>query len=286
MKHIYHLLSLIFLFFILSCNEDELEATIPSYLKIDQIGVKINDPSVEGSSSNKITDAWVFVNDQLIGSFELPTLIPILESGQTNIKVRAGVLNNGLSNQREVYPFYEFYILDTNLVPETVYAPPIVVEYRSGVVFNTDWPGENFETGVSLQNNPSSDVNLTRTTEPSKVFEGNASGALTLPTGTTFAEIFTSDIRDIPRIGTAVYLEMDYKTTHDIAVSIYTNNRDQQFSVVNFRPTDGWNKVYIDFSRVFSTLFNASNYNIAIGMVKPVDENAELLIDNLKLIHF
>lgn len=285
MRQLYLLLSLLFLFVLQSCKDDELAATIPAYLKIDDISVKINDP-IEGSASSKIPDAWVYINDRLIGAFELPATIPILQTGPVTVSVRGGVYNNGLSNQRVVYPFYEFYYLDTNLVPEQIYEPPIRVSYKVGSVFDQAWTGENFETGINFLTNPNSDTTINRVTTPNLVFEGNASGGIFLPVGTNFAEIYTPAFSDIPRIGTAVYMELDYKSTHDFAISIYAENRTRQFSVVNFRATNDWSKVYIDFSKVFSTLFDATDFNIAIGMVKPNSENAELLLDNIKLINF
>ncbi len=285
MKHFYFLLTTLMLLLLMSCKKDELKATVPAYLKIDEISVQINKPE-EGSASSKISDAWVYVDDQLIGAFELPTVVPILKTGPVKISVRGGVFNNGLSNQRIVYPFYEFFTLNSTISPEQELEPDLVVGYKDLTKFNEDWSGEDFEQGVNFINNSRSDTNLVRTTDPGKIFEGSASGALFLPTGTTFAEVYSTNITNIPRNGTAVYMEMNYKATHDFAVSIYVENQLTQYSVINFRPTSEWNKVYIDFSKVFSTLFDASNYNIAIGMSKSSSENAELLIDNVKLMHF
>jgi len=284
MKHLY-LLLLFFTALLLSCNEDELEATVPSYLQIDDISVNITNPD-QGSGSDKITDAWVFINDQLIGAFELPTIVPITQSGNLNIKVRGGIFNNGLSNQREIYPFYDFFILDTILPPEAVIKPDLVVEYQPRAIFDEAWSGENFESGINFIKNPSGDTGIFRVTDPNLVFEGSASGGILLPPGKTFAEIYTPSFSDIPRNGTAVYMELNYRSTHDFAISIYTNNRSQQFSVVNFRASSDWNKVYVEFSTIFATLFSASNYNIAIGLQKPSGDNAELYLDNVKLINY
>ena len=285
MKHCYPFLLFLFSLGFHSCERDDLEATVPAYLEIDDISVKITDP-VQGSASDKITDAWVFVNDQLLGAFELPTAVPILQTGNVNIKVRGGIFKNGLSNQRDIYPFYEFYILDTILSPEGVFKPKIEVEYKEDAIFDQAWSGEDFESGINFLNNPNSDTSIARVTNDSKVFEGVASGGLFLTPGMNFAEIHTPAFANIPRIGTPVYLEFNYRSTHDIAISIYTNNRDNQFSVVNFVPSADWNKAYVDFTSVFSSLFDANDFNIAIGVVKPVNENAEILLDNVKLINF
>lgn len=286
MKQFYHLLISTSLLFLLACNEDEIEATVPAYLKIDNISVDVQNSSNQGSASSKIVDAWVFVNDQLIGAFELPAIIPILHTGNVNVKVRGGIYNNGLSNQREIYPFYEFYNLDTVLVPEVVYEPNIEVEYKQEAVFNDAFDIEDFETGISFINNPNNDTNIVRVTEADKVFEGNASGGIFLEPGTRFAEIYTPNFSNVPRNGTAVYMELNYRSTHNFAISLYVNNQSQQFSVVNFRASTEWNKVYVEFSDAFSNLFSANNFSIAIGIAKPLNDNSELLLDNIKLINY
>ena len=296
MKYFYCLFFLLSLL-LLSCNQEELEATVPAYIKIDNIDVKVTDP-IQGSASNKITDAWVFINDKLIGAFELPTVVPVLQTGNMNIKIRGGIFNNGLSNQREIYPFYDFYELDTNLQPEEIIEifpdkdgilqnDPIV-EYQPRAIFDEAWEGEDFESGINFVINPSSDDTLSRITDQNLVYEGNASGAIVLPSGTSFAEFYTPTFTsfEIPTNGTAVYMELDYRCTHDFAISLYVNNRSQQFSVVNFRASAEWNKAYVEFSTVFSTLFNATNFNIAVGLRKPINEDAELYFDNFKLINY
>jgi len=44
---------------------------IPSYIHIDKIDLT-TDYSSQGTSSNKITDAWIYVDNELIGAFEMP----------------------------------------------------------------------------------------------------------------------------------------------------------------------------------------------------------------------
>ena len=294
MKHIYHLFFCL-LCTLTSCNEEEIEATVPAYLKIDDMSVRITDP-IQGSASDKITDAWVFINDQLVGAFELPAVVPVLQTGNVNLKIRGGVFNNGLSNQREIYPFYDFYELDTVLNAEEVMESfpdkdgilqnDPTVEYQPRAIFDEAWTGEDFEAGINFIVNPASDTNILRVTDQSRVFEGSASGGIFLPAGFSFAEVYTPPFSDIPTNGTAVYMELNYRCTHDFTVSIYTNNRNQQFSVVNFRASSEWNKAYVEFSNVFASLFSATDFNIAIGLRKPINDNAELLLGNLKLINY
>jgi hypothetical protein len=192
---------------------------------------------------------------------------------------------NGLSNDRQLYPFYNLYQLDTVLTPQDEFTITPVVQYTDRATYDTPWSGEDFESGINFDYHPNSDTVFYRETQ-NNVFEGSASGLVYLDESMDFFEAYTPTFSDIPRDGRAVFLELNYFCTHNIAVSIYTNDRQAQYSVVNFRPTGGWNKAYVEFGPVFSTLFSAFNYNIAIGFVKPLGETGTLYLDNVKLIHF
>ena len=63
----------------------------------------------EGELTDNITDAWVYVNDELIGVFEVPFKIPILKTGTVDIKVFPAIKNNGISSTKKVYPFLVEY---------------------------------------------------------------------------------------------------------------------------------------------------------------------------------
>lgn len=284
MKHKY-LLLLIFSLVLLSCDSDDLKAPVPAYLTIEDIEVK----SQEGDSlqSDNITDAKVFINGQSLGIFDLPATIPIQKTGPVNLKVRAGILKNGISNDKKDYPFYTTY--EENILFEKekeVYRKP-KVEYHPTVNFDYPWSGEDFEgSGINFSYHPSSDVDFTRETNPNEVFEGVVSGAATLNANEDFFEAWIYRLVDVPRLQDGIYLEFNYKSTHEFIVSIYTNNESTQLPIVHFRPRTDWTKVYVDVGSIFSLLFTANNYTIAIGYTKEVGETGKLLVDNVKLVHF
>ncbi len=283
--------NIIFLFpFILilllsACKMDSLEAPIPGYLHIDKILVK-NLPPRSDTATSQIVDSWVYINDQLLGSFELPTTIPIQDLGKVNLKIRGGILNNGISNSRIAYPFYEQYEVDTVFNPEEELKISPVVTYSDKTEFEEPWSGEDFESSINFENHPNSDTVLIRETDKNKVKKGNASGAAYLDAEMTFFEAYTPTFSNIPRGTSPVYLELDYKCTHDIVISVYYNNRSIQLPIVNLRAKALWNKVYVELRPVFTELSTAQNFNLAIGYTKPKGVQGELLIDNVKLLHF
>lgn len=95
-------------FFVWGCSKSKIEADIPAYLSIDSVFVNTN-YQTQGSASHKITDIWVYLNDDFIGAFELPVKIPILKQGNHKITIKAGIKVNGIANTRTAYPFYTEY---------------------------------------------------------------------------------------------------------------------------------------------------------------------------------
>lgn len=284
-KHYHLLATLIAIVALFSCKEEELQAEVPAYIEIDDMSV-LQDSNIV---SDNIKDVWVYVDDQLQGVFELPTAIPIQ---QTNRKIRltiaGGIFKNALSNQRAIYPFYESYQVDTILAAEKVYSINPTVNYRSNTEFDEPWSGEDFESGINFEHNPLSDTTFVRETDPELVYAGIASGAAYLDPGMDFFEASTPTFNrnEIPSGTSPIYLELNYRCSHDIVISMLVNNRSQQFSIVNLRAHDSWNKAYIELAPVFSTLFDAIDYSIAIGYTKPLEEEGYLMVDDIKLLHF
>ena len=281
-------LQLFFLLLISSlfaCEDDDLAAPVPAFITINDIVVKSTDPS-QGSTSDNIKDAWVYEGSRLLGAFELPATIPIQNTGDVRLQIGGGIFENGLSTDRRIYPFYELYVLDTTLIPEQKLEITPVVEYTDNAIYDSPWSGEDFESGINFNYRSNSDTTLVRTTQPNFVFEGNASGVAYLDASMDLFEAYTPTFSAIPTNGSAVYLEMNYYCSHDITISIYANDQSAQYPVINFKPRSTWNKVYVEFGPVFSTLFAAYNFNIAIGFSKPLGEEGWLYLDNVKLIHF
>lgn len=284
MKQLYSFV-LLFLVLFAACDKEELKAPIPAYLVIDDIRVNTTIPA-EGSASDNITDINVFINDQSLGTFELPANIPIQQTGELNLKIRSVVRVDGQSSKKKPYPFYTTYELDTVFVPEKEMRLSPVVEYFKTINFTEPWSGEDFESGINFINSPKSDTNFVRETNSSEVFEGFASGLGALKANQTLFEAWTPTFSNIPRDGTAVYMELNYKSTHDFVVGVYANNQTYQSPIVFFRPQTEWTKVYIDLGTVFSILSSASNYNISLGYQKATGAPGRLLVDNVKILHY
>ena len=84
-----------------SCRKFEGSQTIPAYIHIESIVVdSLTDYFTYGSTTSKITDAWVYVDDDPIGCFELPATFPVLKHGPHKVTVYGGIMSNGIAAAR------------------------------------------------------------------------------------------------------------------------------------------------------------------------------------------
>ena len=61
-----------FLIIFPACNLINPKEQVPTYLHLDRFTFSNPDSSYTGSSSHDIPSAWVYVNDQPVGTFDLP----------------------------------------------------------------------------------------------------------------------------------------------------------------------------------------------------------------------
>jgi len=270
-------------FFISSCNKEKLKAPVASYLRIDTALVSVTSTTMQGTTNNKITDIWVYVDQQFKGAYPLGHLIPIVSQGSTDVLIFPGIKNNGISATRMPYTFLQGLNVNLDLkAEETVQLKPSFV-YRPGTVFHQI---ENFEgTGFAITTSTNSNIScvyLNKTTDPNAdVFEGNGCLFMTMTDNQPMAEVRTSAQYALPLSGAAVYAELNYKTNQVINVGVYSGSVIR--SSLDLNPTDGWNKVYIRLTDVVSAQPTYTNYGVYIRATKGVD-SPQIYIDNFKLL--
>ncbi|PCJ87787.1 MAG: hypothetical protein COA57_04320 [Flavobacteriales bacterium] len=271
-----------------ACEVINPQEEIPSYIHIEKIDLKITDTNTQGSASHNITDAWVFVDDELIGAFELPKTIPILKAGNHTLKVRAGIKNSGATLLRTTYPFFNSYVNDTTF---TLFRDSVIT-ITPVVTYNTDdftWIEDFEDPAISIIELSNTDTILESTQDAAKVFEGTASGVIYLDSAHPIYRGATNDAYNLPKGGKEVYLELDYKTSTLLVVGLIANNPTNvnEEPVIFIFPTDDWNKIYIDLSQQVSIETDALSYRISFtaDISNDSEPSAEIYLDNLKLIH-
>lgn len=285
------LLSILTIILLGSCEKKNDPDLVPSYLFIDRIGLSSNYD--QGTSSHKITDAWVYVDEVLIGAFELPATVPILKKGLQKITIRPGIKINGISNTRSIYPFFTNIEKSVVLVQDSVIRiSDTLVTYRTNVGF--PWL-ENFDlSGVSLDTTSKSTVGIIRNNNPEFLYnyktEDNYYSALIRMTGdTSIFEATTIGKYDFPDNGGAVFLEMNYISNQTLVVGVFymSNGYRVQRPLLYLNKSDYWNKVYVNLTVPKYDTPGATDFQIFFGAQKEegIDE-ALIALDNLKLVHF
>lgn len=275
-----------------SCQLFDKEEDTPSFLRIDNIEVQSNGTGNEGVITSNINDAWVFLNDDNLGNWELPATIPVYSNGNQNIKVIAGIRVNGLEEFRAQYPFLDFYEEEIQLVPgEIVQLNPIVKYYEPTTFI---WK-ENFESaGVSLDSAGGSHTSIKLTSDLSSILEGVTSGIVSLYDTIIFYKGISNEIFDLPVASAPVYLEIDYKTDMDFIVFLISHNPNKKIETpvigIKAKVDDSGNlvqnKTYIDLTYDVSTNYLASGYQIGISTSLPANlSSGTFILDNIKLIH-
>ena len=271
-------LFLIILFFLLSCEVINNEEDIPSIITIESI-------EVNGTHSSKITDAWVYIDNEFQGVFPLPANFPVLKTGELEIIIEAGIKKNGISSSRENYPFFTSFELNTELLEnKNTSFNPIVSYSLSNFPYN-----ENFESvGTSLSVvSDSSNHTIEKIYDSSNNNYGNYY-AKSVISG-EFGELFECNTPDfnLPK-DKVVYLEMDYKCNAPIIVGIYANGSAEidKNTIIYLNEKEEWNKIYISLTEIIYNYNDANDYKLFFAMPRDtaVAQN-EMYLDNIRLLY-
>ncbi len=276
-----------------SCQLIDRPEQTPAWIQIDSIQLVDNPNANEGSLSQNITDGWVFINEEMVGIFELPATIPILDEGQRRLLVGPGIKVSTISTLRDNYLFFQGHEQDVDLVPgETLRIEP-VTRYRDPAGMYEYRLIDDFEDGLlNVETTEASNAQIFRTTNPDFVYEGSGSGLLEINDTVTAVAIRTEDMQ-LPQRGKAVFLEMDYYTDYPLVIGLYVNNgqlRDQNidYLTLNRLEEEGirFRKAYVSLT---STLAQAANpQSVYIYFAPDIGanggENGKVILDNLKVM--
>ncbi|MCK6641087.1 MAG: hypothetical protein L6Q81_13475 [Bacteroidia bacterium] len=255
---------------------------IPSYIRVNDIRLTITDTITQGSGSENITDAWIYVDGNLIGAFELPCTIPVLEEGTHEVLIKAGIRQNGLESTRAIYPFYKGWEEQVTFTRGQIVTVSPVITYFPIVNFlwncNFDAVGTNIDdvTGATWPN-------LLRDTLLGGM-EGKCGFVeLNADTNLFYCQSFEDFVIDN---GFDVYLELNYKCNQPFVVGIKNATNQETIPWIQVMPESDWNKIYIRLNDAITASPGGSSYYVYIAMKKDDDvANPQLYIDNIKLLN-
>lgn len=268
-----------------SCALFESFDEIPMFIEIDSVSVETE--SGQGTSRHDIIDIWPSVDGQTIGVFEIPITFPVLDDDGddvSNLFYQAGIDRLGRNNDHIIYPFFDRIEIDRAFIADTTIRENLAFTYKDETNFRLV---ESFEVGHSFTLDVDQDTSTFITITDADCLEGTCGLIQLTPENPSFSAATTEAFLDIPVNSTPVYIEMEYKTDINLSVGLQSNVNGIDFEqfFVTMTPTETWNKVYIEVTDIL-TVSQLESYRLLLGAVSTLSEDAEIRIDNIKLLHF
>ena len=263
----------------------------PAWIKIEKWQLEANPllSGAEGELYNNFSDAWVYVDNKIVGVFELPIKLPILLEGNKEIVIFPAIRNNGIAKAKKIYPFVESFKVTVNLVKgETINLTP-VTRYSSLTKFTFV---EDFESAsIKFTTDPNSNASISQVahTDPGRT---GYCGHVALNQVDSLWTGVTHDAMELPKQGAEVYFEIEYKNTNDVltgvlAVTLPGTIKTHPYIRLNKQSNPVWKKTYIDLKEIVSYSTDADYFEQFLQMVvDPSATSTDVYIDNIKVIHF
>lgn len=280
------------------CDLFNPEEELPIYVSIEDPLVEIRaQPSLFSAAG--IKDAWVFLQNEQIGVFEMPVVVPVLpnESG-TTLRIGGGVFETGLSGFRLEYPFWDDVnlSLDGALPLDTVVVRPRFRYFPrdTSLVYAYEAGFEGGSTNIESLTPTSNHTTIQVSTEDK--FVGLQSGKVNF-TSTRFQFEGVSPLLSLPQTGfNDIWCEVSYRNDIPFTVLMVGLAPGSPIEVelptnVVFSSPNEWNTAYIhlnDLARslpagaVFKLIFRASSLEAGTSSGR----NGFLFLDHIRLIHF
>lgn len=266
----------------------------PSWLQVNAWTLEANASlnGEEGELTHSITDAWVYIDDKLIGVFEVPFKIPVLKDGLCNIRIYPTIKINGISatkmKNEHMVPFEVNVTLTKN---QTLTLNP-VTHYKDGLTF---WVEDFEDINIKLTDDPNtSSAHLNLANDSLKWFNGNYYAKIQLTSQDSMWIAYTNQDQQltIPK-GKQAVLEIDYCNSIDFThYLLFVNSNGTNENIMptmKQSPLNAlrWKKIYILLSEVIGYGPNNTNYVQAFkAFYSSKVSNNIILIDNLKVVYF
>lgn len=273
-----------------SCSKIVPDAQIPAYLQIDSFAYVCDSAvDVTYSKTHNIENVWVYADNVFLGVYTLPAKVPVLKTGNVKFDLKPGIKQNGISNTRVAYPFYQSYSPTYNLVAGQTIVVPATTKYFSFVKIPFS---ESFELNdLQLERLVSTKgVNIIK---KQGIFEGKYGGEIFLTGNDTVCQIAAKTAFTLPIGGLDVYLELDYKTSTAFTFGIlaYTSTATNQQQIFTFNPSTNangdiaWKRIYIDMAPEIGNNSTALDYKIYFYATKKAsDPDVHIYLDNIKVV--
>lgn len=271
------------------CAKDK--NNVPAYIHIDAIDLSTVETPEYGMSTHNISDAWVWVDDKLIGAFELPATFPVLHNGgDALIEIQPGIKINGIASSRAEYPFYQIFKTTKRLQKDSVTnITNVSTRYREGYG-QVAWL-ENFDgVGISLDTIKPGNVKIGVSGDENEVLKwkneaNNACGKVVMQGVESKFLGISIDKFAIPKNGAYAFLELDIKSTTYTEVGLIDAVTNRTYPLMILNVADEWKHVYVNVTILASTLIDTKEFKFYFRANGSDDPQDVVYLDNIKLIY-
>jgi hypothetical protein len=271
-----------------SCEKFSGDQKIPAYLSIDSISFSNgNDYEAYGTSSHNITDAWVYIDGEILGTFQLPARFPVLQEGTHKVTILAGIKKDGIASTRVEYPYYNIIEKTVKFVADsTTKLTNLQTTYKPVTKFL--WMEDFDSPAITLDTTKRSSIKVKITeTLPSGIFEKAHSGMAEMATDSDYFEAITHKVFPIST-SSPTYLELNFKTNNVLTVGVflYSSSTIYDVPIMALFPTnDKWKKIYIDLSTSITAYSGMSTFRVYFAASKDATvDTCRIYLDNCKLL--
>lgn len=287
MKRLIFFLS--FSFILSSCIKNNPD---PFWLEVNEWTLESNDNLGfdQGELTHNFTEAWVYVDDKIVGVFEVPFRIPLVKTGNANVKLYPAVKNNGISATKKIYPFVVPYEVNVLMEGNKEIVINPVTHYKDATLFKI----YDFESAsIGMTDDINSLANFVKANDPTILKWGNFYGLINLDEVDTSYVGYTTDYMNF-NIGQEVYLEIDYYNTNGLVTGLLaTSSTAGTVNNVNIQlnPQDPstvkWKKIYIDLKELISNSPSGAQFRQSFQAgLDSGDSEGFIIMDNIKIVHY
>jgi len=195
-----------------SCDIINPDEDIPAYIHIEPFEFTIGPD--QGAGTTRITEGYLFVGPDYLGTYSLPLTVPVLFEGNQPIQVWPGVHDNGVAALPNVYPFYTIYQTELDLVPGNVDTLRPETAYRTDINFLVESFISNSNIFVNDLDNDTT-TNLVNT-----LLDGQPVGRFDLDLDHPQIVDGTIILNELPPRSREMYLELEYRSDVDINIGV------------------------------------------------------------------
>jgi hypothetical protein len=268
---------------------------IPSYIRIDSVSV-FTTPQ-QGNNIHEISAVNVYIDEQFIGLFEIPSTIPVLFSGRHKLSIIPSVRLNGSANQHVTHRLFQRTDTTIDLIEGKVtQAGNLLLKYKNNIKFAwfEDFEDDNSDLVRLFSSKGDTSYITTTPFSLNGRYAGNTkclkvliSAADTVKTLDMASFKFFSNL---PFMGTDIMFEFDIKTPVPVQMAMLRKNSSGQVYlpyVYIFETGENWKRFYIN---LIYELYNQpadTEIKLLLSPIKTeeIKTEQEIYIDNIRFYY-